>query len=179
MLSICLTYFDNLYVSDKHMLAVAHIRTYNTDLWHDYNHNVLFWYSKQMQNDGIIPPVIIWNVETGECIISKWYFIIQCWAKYKLEAIQRWSAICRMWPLRLHHQLLWQHCLQNEGWGKLCIILQLTLTYQKFLMCISSYGQDLYSHQKLNMYIYWFLSESGYRRRRWQRRQCQMPQYNH
>jgi len=46
----------------------------------------------------------------------------------KLEAIQRWSAICGVWP-----------------W---------TLTYQKFLLCISS--------QKLNMYIYWFLSESGY-----------------
>jgi len=35
----------------------------------------------------------------------------------KLEVIQRWLAICRMWP-----------------W---------TLTYQKFLLCISS----LYSHQ--------------------------------
>jgi len=30
--------------------------------------------------------------------------------------------------------------------------------YQKFLLCISSQGQDLYSHQKLNMYIYWFSS---------------------
>jgi len=54
------------------------------------------------------------------------------------------------------------------------------LTYQKFLLCISSQGQDLYSHQKLNMYIYWFSSESSYRRRqrrrRWQRR---TPQYNH
>jgi len=45
----------------------------------------------------------------------------------KLEAIQRWSATCRVWP-----------------W---------TLTYQKFLLCISSQGQDLYSHQKFNMYI--------------------------
>ena len=68
----------------------------------------------------------------------------------KLEAIQRWLAICRVWP-----------------W---------TLTYQKFLLCISSHGQDLYSHQKLNMYIYWFSSESGYRRRR-RRRQRQTPQY--
>jgi len=25
-----------------------------------------------------------------------------------------------------------------------------TLTYQKFLLCVSSQGQDLYSHQKLN-----------------------------
>jgi len=41
----------------------------------------------------------------------------------KLEAIQRWSAICRVWP-----------------W---------ILTYQKFLLCIL--GQDLYSHQKLDM----------------------------
>jgi len=47
----------------------------------------------------------------------------------------------------------------------------------KFLLCISSQGQDLYSHQKLNMYIYWFSSESSYRR--WQRRRQQhrMPQY--
>jgi len=27
------------------------------------------------------------------------------------------------------------------------------------------------------MYIYWFSSESGYRRHR--RQQCRMPQYNH
>jgi len=52
----------------------------------------------------------------------------------------------------------------------------------KFLLCISRQGQDLYSHQKLYMYIYWFSSESGYRRcrhrsRRWRWRQ--MPQYNH
>ena len=45
------------------------------------------------------------------------------------------------------------------------------VTYQKFLLCISSLGQDLYAHQKLNMYIYWFLSESGYIRRR----QCRTP----
>jgi len=68
----------------------------------------------------------------------------------KLEAIQRWSAICRVWP-----------------W-----------TYQKFLLCISSQGQDLYLylHQKFSMYIYWFSSDSGYRRRR--RRQRRTPQYN-
>jgi len=28
-----------------------------------------------------------------------------------------------------------------------------SLTYQKFLLCFSSYGHDLWSHQKLNMYI--------------------------
>ena len=80
----------------------------------------------------------------------------------QLEAIQRWSAICRVW-----------------SW---------TLTYQKFLLCISSQDQDLCSNQKLNMYIYWFSSESGYRRRRrprrrrrWRRRRRQRrtPQYNH
>jgi len=49
------------------------------------------------------------------------------------------------------------------------------MTNQKFLVCISSQSQDLYSHQKLNMHIYWFLSESGYRRRR----QRRTPQYNH
>jgi len=42
------------------------------------------------------------------------------------------------------------------------------------ILCISRQGQDLYSHQKLNMYIYWFLSESGYRRR-----QRRTPHYNH
>jgi len=52
-----------------------------------------------------------------------------------------------------------------------------TLTYQKFLLCISSQDQDLYSHQKLNMHIYWFSSDSGNRCRP-QRRQCQTPQYN-
>jgi len=57
-------------------------------------------------------------------------------------------------------------------------MLRVTLNYQKFLLCISSQGQDLYLYQKLNMYIYWFLSESGYRRRR-RRRQRRMPQYNH
>jgi len=51
---------------------------------------------------------------------------------HKLEAIQRWSAICHVWP-----------------W---------TLTCQKFLLCISSRGQDLHSHKKLNMYIYSFSS---------------------
>jgi len=70
--------------------------------------------------------------------------------KSKLEATQRWSAICRVWPS--------------------------TLTYQKFLLCISSQGQDLYSYQKLNMYVYWFSPESSYRR---QRRQRRTPQSNH
>jgi len=32
-------------------------------------------------------------------------------------------------------------------------ISRVTLNYQQFLLCISSQGQDLYSHQKLNMYI--------------------------
>ena len=41
--------------------------------------------------------------------------------RLKLEAIQRWSAICHV--------------------------------------CISSQGQVLYSHQKLNMHIYWITSE--------------------
>jgi len=41
-------------------------------------------------------------------------------------------------------------------------------------------GQDLYSHEKLNMYIYWFSSESDYtRRRRRRRRQRRTPHYNH
>jgi len=43
-------------------------------------------------------------------------------------------------------------------------------------------GQDLHSHQKLNLYIYWFSSESGYRRRRRRRRgqrQRRTPHYNH
>jgi len=53
------------------------------------------------------------------------------------------------------------------------------LTYKKFLLCVSREGQDLYSYQKLNMYIYWFSSESSYRRRRRQRRQRWTPQYNH
>jgi len=46
-----------------------------------------------------------------------------------------------------------------------------TLAYQKFLLCVSIQGQDLYSHQKLNMYIYWFSSESSYRQRRQRRLQ--------
>jgi len=54
------------------------------------------------------------------------------------------------------------------------------MNYQKFLLCISSQGQDLYSYQKLNIYIYWLSSESGYRHWRWQPCwQCRMPQYNH
>jgi len=66
----------------------------------------------------------------------------------EVEAVQRWSAICRVWP-----------------W---------TFTYQKIFLCISSQGQDRYSDQQLNMYIYWFSSESGYRRR-----QRRTSQYNH
>ena len=73
------------------------------------------------------------------------------WTQKQLEVIQRWSAICRVWP-----------------W---------ILTYQKFLLCVSSQDEDLYSHQKFNTYIYWFSSESGYRRRR--RRQRRTPQYNY
>jgi len=45
----------------------------------------------------------------------------------KLEAIQRWLAICHVWP-----------------W---------TLTCQKFLLCITSQSQDLCSHQKLNVHL--------------------------
>jgi len=71
----------------------------------------------------------------------------------KLEAIQRWLTICCMWP-----------------W---------TLAYQKFLLSFFSQGQYLYSHQKVNMYIYWFSSESGYRRRWRLCRQRRTPQYNH
>ena len=41
-----------------------------------------------------------------------------------------------------------------------CVTLNFDLS--KFLLCISSQGQDLYSHQKLNMCIYWFSSETGY-----------------
>jgi len=52
----------------------------------------------------------------------------------------------------------------------------LNFDLSKFLLCIFSQGQDLYSHQKLNVYIYWFSFKSGYRRRRRQRR---TPQYNH
>jgi len=76
------------------------------------------------------------RVIVGLCLRFK----VQYVSLYQLEAIQRWSAICRVWP-----------------W---------TLTYQKFLLCISSQDQDLYSHQKLNMCISWFSSHSGYRRRR-------------
>ena len=45
-----------------------------------------------------------------------------------IEAIQRRSAMCRVSP-----------------W---------TLPYQKFLLCVYSQGQDLYSHQKLNMHVH-------------------------
>ena len=37
----------------------------------------------------------------------------------------------------------------------------LNFDLSKFLLCFSTQGQDLYSHQKLNMYM--FSSESGYR----------------
>jgi len=45
-------------------------------------------------------------------------------------------------------------------------MLHVTLNFDlsKIPFVLSSHGQDLYSHQKLNMYIYWFSSESGYRR---------------
>jgi len=43
---------------------------------------------------------------------------------------------------------------------------------------ISSQSQDLYSYQKLNMYINWFSSESGYTHRCQRRRQGRTPQYN-
>jgi len=33
-----------------------------------------------------------------------------------------------------------------------------------------SQGQDLYSHQKLNMYIYWFSSESNDNGEKWTRK---------
>jgi len=36
----------------------------------------------------------------------------------------------------------------------------LNFDLSKFLLYTSSQGQDLYWHQKLNMYIYWFSSES-------------------
>ena len=35
-----------------------------------------------------------------------------------------------------------------------CRVWPWTVTYQKFLLCTSSQGQDLYSHQKLNMYTF-------------------------
>jgi len=93
-------------------------------------------------------PQIVQNSVRAYCLalLRDAVVCIRNWQKF--EAIQRWSAICRVWP-----------------W---------TLTYQKFLLCISSQGQDLYSHRKLYMYIYWFSSESGYRRRGRQRR---TPQY--
>ena len=49
-------------------------------------------------------------------------------------------------------------------------ISRVTLNYDlpkiPFVCFYSQLGQDLYSHQKLNMYVYWFSSESGYTRRR-------------
>jgi len=59
----------------------------------------------------------------------------------------------------------------------------LNFDLSKFVSCISSQSQDLYSYQKLNVCIYWFSSESGCRRRRRRRRRRQRqrrtPQYNH
>jgi len=78
-------------------------------------------------------------------------------------------------------------CYGNTVYKTKAEAVILTLTYKNslraFLARVKS--QDLYSHQKLNMYINSFSSESGYRHRRWrcqrQRRQwrCRMPQYNH
>jgi len=78
-------------------------------------------------------------------------------------------------PVRRHNML------QNEGrsiWKFYKDFLLNDDFYQKFLLCVSRYGEDLYSHQKLDMYIKWFSSESGYRhRRRW--RQRRTPQYKY
>jgi len=49
-----------------------------------------------------------------------------------------------------------QHCLQNEGHSIRKFYKDFLLNddfYQKFLLCVSSYVEDLYSHQKLEMYI--------------------------
>ena len=72
-------------------------------------------------------------------------------------------------------------CMQTRD-GRRYVACYLELYYQKFLLCVSSQGQDLHSHHKLNMYIYWFSPESGYRcrrRRRRRRQQLRTPQYNH
>jgi len=67
-----------------------------------------------------------------ECLCMCWMLMELCITitiaySWHLKT-RRWSAIFRVWP-----------------W---------TLTYQKFLLCISGQGQNLYSHQKLNMYIW-------------------------
>jgi len=72
---------------------------------------------------------------------------------------------------RLHQQ----HDETTRGHPEM-VACDLELWPQKILLCISGQGQDLYSHQKLNIYIYWFSSESSYRCRR--RRQRRTPQYN-
>ena len=114
---------------------------------------------KNFQSKVLLPACPCWqqltHLDQGEtlefCSLVTLYLLLLCTISLTwMRSHQRWSAICCVWP-----------------W---------TLTYQKFLLCVSSQGQDLYSHQKINMYIYWFSSESGYRhRRRWQ---CRMPQYN-
>jgi len=131
--------------------VIFHPRSYCRDLW-----NIL---------DAIVVTCALiafaftwalsWHARTHTHTHTHIHTHTHCWPCQpsnpytKLEAIQRWSTICRVWP-----------------W---------TLTYQKFPLCISSQGQDLYSHQKWNMYIYWFSSESGYRRRR----QRRTPLYSH
>jgi len=50
----------------------------------------------------------------------------------------------------------------------------LNFDLSKIPFVLSSQDQDLYSRQKLNMYIYRFSSKSGYRRRR-RRRQRRTP----
>ena len=68
---------------------------------------------------------------TNKWLPSLWtcYLYITTFLVYPLLTTrsQRWSVICCVWP-----------------W---------TMTYQKFLLWISSQGQDLYLHQKLNMCI--------------------------
>ena len=54
-----------------------------------------------------------------------------------------------------------------------------TLNYDLSKIPFVRQGQELYSYEKLNMYIYWFSSESGYRRRRRRRQKRRTPQYNH
>jgi len=102
-------------------------------------------HTKKHVNQSVLIPRLNKNW-LSQLVSPSWEIL---WQK-QLEAIHRWSAICRVWP-----------------W---------TLTYQKFLLCISSQGQVLYSRQKLDMYIYWFSSKSGYRCRRWQ---DWTPQYKH
>jgi len=52
-----------------------------------------------------------------------------------------------------------------------CVTLNFDLSKIAFAHFGPGSRPIIYSHQKLNMYIYWFSSESGYRCRRW-RRQC-------